>query len=184
VLALGGMGAVRRDHGTDAANDLAHAEKALELAVYDKNRLISDRELRRIMPPEDYADELASLIETVTEAQIALEMARSIHSTPPATTPVGELWDTWTMESRREWLGNMVASVRVKSANRKHGVPTAERVRIDFADFDDSEIAWEKVNAEPFADAVSRMMSSSRRRRTSHGNGNPVRRTRVTPLPA
>jgi DNA invertase Pin-like site-specific DNA recombinase len=131
---------------TPGSSDVAEASKRLEEAEYDKRAFVKNRELRRLLSEEEYNTELESLIEAVTEAQIALTMAKS-DETAAATVPVAELWSSWNMETKREYAHKVIATLSVKSANRQRGVPLAERVVIEWAG------AVPKIT--PFANAPS-----------------------------
>jgi site-specific DNA recombinase len=98
---------------SEDANDADQARESLEVAEYDRKKFIGNRELRRLMSDEEYADELAALTETVNEARIALDMSAR-KSEVPEIEDVRRLWRTWTNETKREWLGRMVETATVK----------------------------------------------------------------------
>jgi DNA invertase Pin-like site-specific DNA recombinase len=107
----------------DDGSDLAEAERTVEVAESDRRLFIKNRELRRILSVEEYNAELEALTEAVEAARMTLEMA-----TPSAVvTTVDALWDSWTNETRREWLFQVIASLTVASARRKK-VPLHTRI--------------------------------------------------------
>ena len=95
-----------------ANGDRAEAQRRLEAAEYDKEVLISNRELRRLLTAEEYNAELTALLEAVEEARIALELTEAVEL--PRIEDIRELWREWNNETRREWLRSMIESVTVE----------------------------------------------------------------------
>ena len=124
-----------RAPGATAA-ELARAQDALEVAEYDRRKLVENRDLRRLLTAEEYNRELVSLAEAVEEARIALEMVDA-DDDAPEVEDVRHLWEEWTDETRREWLREMVEGIEVASARRRRNVPLAERVRMRFRGLDE-----------------------------------------------
>lgn len=116
--------------------ELDQARQSLEAAEYDRRMLVENRELRRLMTPDEYNGELVALAETVEEARVALAIAEAKHEAPPIEN-VEQLWSEWTMETRREWLREMVEVVEVTSARKRKNIPLHERVRASFRGLDE-----------------------------------------------
>jgi hypothetical protein len=94
------------------SGDRAAAQKRLESAEYDKQVLISNRKLRRLLTAEDYNAELVVLLGEVEEARIALDMIETVEL--PRIEDIRSLWREWNNETKREWLRSMVESVTVE----------------------------------------------------------------------
>lgn len=116
---------------TEVESDVAEARKRLEEAEYDKKKFVGNRELRRILSDEDYADELEALVETVTEAQIALDMAEREESQASVAMAL-DLWHEWDIDTKREYLSKIISSLTVGQSKRGK-VPLYDRVKVDFA---------------------------------------------------
>jgi hypothetical protein len=115
----------------EAKSDVAVARKALEEAEYDKKLFVSNRELRRILSAEDYAAELEALVETVTEAQIALDMAEREQQDAQMLSAL-HLWSEWDIDTRREYLQKMISSLTIGPSKRGK-VPVYDRIHVEFA---------------------------------------------------
>jgi hypothetical protein len=115
----------------EAESDVADARKALEEAQYDKKRFIGNRELRRILSDEEYNAELEDLVEQVTQAQIALDMAEREETDAKMLTAL-DLWNDWDIDTKREYLGKMISALTVGSSKRGK-VPLYDRVKVEFA---------------------------------------------------
>ena len=111
--------------GVGSDDDHAEAQKQLEAAEYDKQVLISNRELRRLLTADEYNAELTAVLEEVEEARIALAMTE--HVEPPSIEDVRNLWRGWDNDAKREWLRSMVESVTVEPT-RGRRMPSHERL--------------------------------------------------------
>ena len=98
-------------------NDRAEAQKRLEAAEYDKQVLISNRKLRRLLTAEEYNAELAALLEEVEDARIALDVTEAVEV--PRIDDIRALWREWNNETKREWLRSMVECVTVDPTRRR-----------------------------------------------------------------
>ncbi len=116
---------------TEAKSDVAEAEKRLEEAQYDKQKLVRNKELRRLLSDEEYNAELEALVEAVTEAQIALDMSKR-EATEAKTMLALELWNEWDIDTKREYLSKILSALTVGSSKRGK-VPLYERVELEFA---------------------------------------------------
>lgn len=92
--------------------DHAEAQKRLEAAEYDKQVLISNRELRRLLTADEYNAELTVLLEEVEDARIALAVTETKEL--PKIEDIRKLWREWSNETRREWLRSMIETVTVE----------------------------------------------------------------------
>ena len=118
-----------RAPGTNPA-EAEVARRALEAAEYDRRKLVENRELRRLLTAEEYNRELVALADAVEEARIAVELAERDLAAPTAEG-VEALWETWTDETRREWLMEVLERVEVTSARKRRDVRLPDRVRIE-----------------------------------------------------
>jgi hypothetical protein len=116
---------------TEARSDVADARKWLGEAEYDKKKFVGNRELRRLLSDEEYATELEALVESVTEAQIALDMAQRSEQDAKTVTAL-DLWNEWDIETKREYLNKVISSLTVGQSKRGR-VPLYDRVKVDFA---------------------------------------------------
>jgi site-specific DNA recombinase len=150
---------LERTHGNEAeiAADQAEAREALAdaehlLAKFSENR----REYLKAMTPAEYADELAALKSDVEEARLAVEMAETTKVDVGTRERIADLWDTWTHETRREWLGKNLATVIVKKsgAGRGKAVHVSQRMALGLRDglWLHRRAAWA---TEPFAEPQS-----------------------------
>jgi site-specific DNA recombinase len=118
------------------AMELTQAREALAAAEYDRQKLVENRELRRLLTAEEYNRELVAVAEAAEEARLALEMAESDHEAPRVEN-IERVWEEWTPETRREWLREMVEVVEVTSARRRRNILLYERVRMGFRGLDE-----------------------------------------------
>jgi len=125
--------------------EVEEARRALEAAEYDRKLLVENRELRRLLTAEEYNTELVALGEVVSESRLALDLAQQESPGPPED--VTELWETWTNETRREFLREVVERVEVESAN-KRPVPVQHRARVLFRGLDYPDYALERTEAD------------------------------------
>jgi site-specific DNA recombinase len=109
--------------------EVESARKALEDAQYDRKLFMDNRELRRLMTPQEYNAEFESLNELVEEAQIAHEMAKPMPKQPQTVTDFQTVWDEWSNEDQREWLADFVGTVVVKTANKRR-IPVSDRLGV------------------------------------------------------
>ncbi len=126
---------LERSHGNEAemAADLAQAREELADAQHLLDKFQANkREYLKSMAPAEFAEYLMTLKADVADAQIAVEMAESATSEPPTRERVADLWDTWTHETRKEWLGQNVPCVIVRKSGQGRGnpVPVAERIAV------------------------------------------------------
>lgn len=126
------MGALtgQTHHKQMGTTDVAGAAKALDEATYDKQRFISNKELRRILSMEEYNVELEGLVEAVDEAQAALDRALSTASAD-AIISLEEAWADWTIDEKRSHLRKAIETLTVQSARRQKLHP-AERTELVF----------------------------------------------------
>jgi Resolvase, N terminal domain/Recombinase/Recombinase zinc beta ribbon domain len=115
----------------EAKSDIAEARKALEEAEYDKRLFVANRKLRRILSAEEYAEELEDLVETVTEAQIRLDMAEKEEQDAKLLTAL-DLWSEWDIDTKREYLQKVVSSLTIGQSKRGK-VPVYDRIHVEFA---------------------------------------------------
>ena len=80
-------------------------------------------------------------------------MAETAQADPARRESIADMWETWTDESRREYLNRMVKQVIVKSANRKP-IPITERMAVEMSDglWLHPKAHW---STEPFAEPQS-----------------------------
>jgi site-specific DNA recombinase len=132
---------------TEARNALADAEYLLEKFTAGK------REYLKALEPAEYAAELRDLKAGVEEARISVEMAETNQADPALRESVAEMWETWTDESRREYLARTLKQVVVKSANKQR-IPVTERMAVEMNDglWLHPKAHW---TTEPFAEPQS-----------------------------
>jgi DNA invertase Pin-like site-specific DNA recombinase len=109
--------------------DIEQAKSELEEAEYDRALFVKNRELRRMLTETEYNTELQSLTEAAIEARIAFEMTQARDSEPLKVARLREAWDSWTDESRREWLRTTIRDLLVRSAGRQR-IPVSERMAL------------------------------------------------------
>jgi DNA invertase Pin-like site-specific DNA recombinase len=105
---------------TQAERDLEQAEEALERFRANKRAIL-------ILGDDSWNDLLAEYVMARNVAQTALDALRD--DSQPKAELIPELWDEWTPESRREFLGNYLEAVTVEPAKRQR-TPLSERLRI------------------------------------------------------
>lgn len=71
----------RHEAETEEA-DHAEAKRALDEAIYDRKKFIGNREIRRLLSDEEYAEELNALNEALEEAQIVYDLSEPLRSEP------------------------------------------------------------------------------------------------------
>ena len=125
--------------------EVEEARRALEAAEYDRKLLVENRELRRLLTAEEYNTELVALGEAVSEARLALALAEQEAPGPPED--VTGLWETWTDETRREFLCEVVERVDVESAKRRP-VPVQDRARVLFRGLEYPDYILERTEAD------------------------------------
>lgn len=108
---------------------LSVAERYLKDVEYDREKLVKNTELRRLLSFEEYNEQLAALNQAVEEARAAVAEAEDPQ---PGTDPqvFREAWSEWTMESRREWLNRYLKRVTVRRSNHKK-TPIAQRMFVE-----------------------------------------------------
>lgn len=139
--------------------EVEEARRALEAAEYDRKLLVENRELRRLLTAEEYNAELVALGDAVSEARLAADLAEQ--ESPGAPEDVTRLWKTWTDETRREFLREIVERVDVESA-RKRRVPVQDRARILFRGLGYPDYVLERTEAD--VDDQRRRMEALRQR--------------------
>jgi hypothetical protein len=84
----------------------------------------------------------------VVEARQAVQEIEEPESEPEV---FHEVWDTWTIESKREWLQRFVKQVVIKRANHKK-LPVGERMAVQVgAEFNQPfHQPWLLAGGEPF----------------------------------
>lgn len=140
--------------GGEVEADLAVANSALADAEYLLAKFgAGKREYLKAMEPAEYAEELRSLKADVEKARVSVEMAETAQADPARRESIADMWETWTDESRREYLNRMVKQVIVKSANRKP-IPITERMAVEMSDglWLHPKAHW---STEPFAEPQS-----------------------------
>jgi DNA invertase Pin-like site-specific DNA recombinase len=127
---------------------LTAAQQYLADVEYDREKLVKNRDLRRLMTAKEYNTELASLNALVVEARQAVQEIEEPESEPEV---FHEVWDTWTIESKREWLQRFVKQVVIKRANHKK-LPVGERMAVQVgAEFNQPfHQPWLLAGGEPF----------------------------------
>jgi len=124
-----------RTPGNEAKNEVETHEvrKAHEEAVYDRKVFISNREIRRMLTPDEYNEELAALSEAVIETGMALEMTQAKEDEPEKVEDFNNVWETWTIQSRREFLSRFLSAVVVRSAKRNRHATVSDRLAMHLA---------------------------------------------------
>lgn len=144
--------------------DLRAAREALADAEHLISKFESNRrEYLKAMEPAEFAAELRSLKVDVEETRIAVEMAESAMVDPGRQENLVELWETWTDDSRREFLARTLSKVIVRKAPTGVRVPIAERVAVGTVDglWLHPKAGW---SSEAFAEPRSPLHLVSRRR--------------------
>ena len=113
----------------EATDKTLEAKTKFDAAEYDRKLLISNRKLRRLIPPEEYAAELEALNEAVAVAEHELRLAEREKISTSIHTII-ELWPTLTMDERRNYLHKILDKFTVKAAKRKK-LATVDQVQIE-----------------------------------------------------
>jgi hypothetical protein len=108
--------------------DAVHARRALDDAEEALEAFLSNRKAIALLGQERWNAELEEYVVQRDMARMELNMIEKPDMSHLLSVP--ELWEEWTIESRREFLSKILKSVIVEPANRQR-VPVAERVTIE-----------------------------------------------------
>jgi len=163
---------IEREQGNaeEVAADLAEARErhADALHLLDTWKAGRRDALKSGMSVADYTADLVEYQNDVEECQIILDMAEAAKPMQGSRERVADLWDEWTHETRKEWLGKNVDQVIVRKSGQGRGNPihVSERMALGMKDglWLHRKAGW---SAEPFGEPQSflRIVARSKGRR-------------------
>ncbi len=160
---------VERSKGNQAeiTADLAAAREELADAQHLLDTWKAGRRdaLKSGMSVADYTADLVEYQNEVAERQLGLEMAESTKPELGSRERVADLWDEWSHETRKEWLGKNLEAVIVRKSGAGRGNPihVSERMALGLKDglWLHRKAGW---SAEPFGEPQSFLHMVSRQK--------------------
>jgi recombinase len=113
---------------------------AYEAAEYDRDQFLANTKSLTLLGPEKWNATLERYVNALEEASLDLEAAKNEMPDPDERIPLEELWDSWSVLERRDYLMRFVKRIVVRPVYGKYGVPVERRVRIE-------TYGWRKLNA-------------------------------------
>jgi DNA invertase Pin-like site-specific DNA recombinase len=109
---------------------LDKAQATVEQAQYDLDAYIANSDALRIAGQDLWNKGLQLRVERVEDARAVLEEHRFDQISPDSHMSLVEMWESWTPQSKREFLARMLRNIILVPAYRRRNLAIDERVKM------------------------------------------------------